>query len=419
MEPTSSLGTDQPSPKLPVDRGSWLRHSPWDAWLLFAAALHGAAFALLIAYHSTFPTLLVIFGLALGLCWNANTIAHNHLHNPLWHSRALNRAFDLYLSLLLGIPQVLWKERHLWHHAGEPAQWRYRRWWSQKGLQGLAILALWVGLAWWLPAFFFWLYLPGYLLGLGLCSLQGRYEHVRETTRGMGVSYYNRCYNFFWFNDGYHTEHHLFPRCHWSEISRQPLSKEQLSISAFPPLLRWIADLPLLLNRLQSRGLGHFERLALRSNRLQRWLISVHQRAFSALLLEIPETRRQHVVIVGGGLFPRTLLALLDLLPQTAFTIIEKETTHIQEAQTVLQTHPNALDRVSFVKADFMIEHAHHADILILPLAFVGDRAALYRQIPTPYAFIHDWIWQRKTPKSASISWWLLKRLNLVEASSL
>jgi hypothetical protein len=390
----------------------------WDALLLLAAALHGALFVLMIAYHSAFPTIFLIFSVALGLCWNANTIAHNHIHNPLWRTRGLNRAFDLYLSLLLGIPQALWKERHLWHHAGEPTRWRYRRWRSQKGLQGIAILGLWACLAWWLPAFFFWIYLPSYLIGLGLCSLQGHYEHTRETTRGMGVSYYNRLYNLLWFNDGYHTEHHLLPRCHWRDLPHHKVSATQRSVSSYPPLLRWLPEIPRSLNHLQGRCLGSFERIALRSHRLQRWLISTHRNAFSALLAQIPEARLQHIVIVGGGLFPRTLLALLDLLPQAEFTVIEKESTHIQEAQAMLQAHPNALDRIHFIEADFALEHAQHADALVLPLAFVGDRACLYREAPCPYLFVHDWIWQRKTPKSARISWWLLKRLNLAEASS-
>ena len=32
------------------------------------------------------------------------------------------------------------------------------------------------------------------------------------------VSSYNRLYNFLWFNNGYHQEHHWDPKCHWTRM---------------------------------------------------------------------------------------------------------------------------------------------------------------------------------------------------------
>jgi hypothetical protein len=52
-------------------------------------------------------------------------------------------------------------------------------------------------------------------------------------------------------------------------------------------------------------------------------------------------------------------------------------------------------------------------DLTIIPLAFVGDREAIYRQPPTPAVLIHDWLWRRHG-QSTIISLLLLKRLNLV-----
>jgi fatty acid desaturase len=55
--------------------------------------------------------------IAVGLWWNANTIAHNFIHRPFFRTMAANRAFSAFLSLVLGIPQALWRQRHLQHHA--------------------------------------------------------------------------------------------------------------------------------------------------------------------------------------------------------------------------------------------------------------------------------------------------------------
>src|SRR5262245_47652348 len=49
--------------------------------------------------------------------WNANTISHNFIHRPFFRSTWANRAYALWLSLLLGVPQSLWRRRHLAHHA--------------------------------------------------------------------------------------------------------------------------------------------------------------------------------------------------------------------------------------------------------------------------------------------------------------
>jgi hypothetical protein len=57
-------------------------------------------------------------------------------------------------------------------------------------------------------------------------------------------------------------------------------------------------------------------------------------------------------------------------------------------------------------------------DLVVFPLAFVGDRSALYRDPPAPIMLVHDWIWRRRGA-SAMVSLVLLKRLNLVRPSLL
>ncbi len=86
---------------IPERRGA-LRRSRWDALPVALAALHGG---LLLAV----PAAPVI---AVGLWWGSNTVAHYFLHRPFFRYRALNVAFALYLSVLLGVPQTLWRDRH-------------------------------------------------------------------------------------------------------------------------------------------------------------------------------------------------------------------------------------------------------------------------------------------------------------------
>ena len=56
--------------------------------------------------------------LAVALWWNANTISHNFIHRPFFRTARANRAFSFLLSLALGFPQTVWRDRHLRHHAG-------------------------------------------------------------------------------------------------------------------------------------------------------------------------------------------------------------------------------------------------------------------------------------------------------------
>src|ERR1041385_4009532 len=95
-------------------RISALRHSGWDSLFLLLAVGQGCALIL----RPSWPLI------ALGLWWNSNTIAHYFLHLPFFRSRLLNGCFSVYLSVLLGIPQRLWRDRHLAHHANKP--WRLR-----------------------------------------------------------------------------------------------------------------------------------------------------------------------------------------------------------------------------------------------------------------------------------------------------
>ena len=100
-----------PVAAMPASTGV-LRHSKADAVLIALSLAHAI---LLVAFPSR-PLI------ALGLWWNANTISHNFVHLPFFRSPVLNRAYSIYLTLLLAIPHSLWRERHLRHHSGRDAR---------------------------------------------------------------------------------------------------------------------------------------------------------------------------------------------------------------------------------------------------------------------------------------------------------
>jgi hypothetical protein len=357
-----------------------LRHSPWDALLVAGAALHGALLVLA-------PSIPLI---AIGLWWNANTISHNFIHLPFFQSRAANKLFSAWLSLLLGFPQSFWRDRHLAHH--NETSLRHARFKPSWLGEGLLVLALWLMLLVLAPKFFLTVYLPGWTIGLGLCQLQGYFEHARGT-----VSHYGRLYNFLFFNDGYHAEHHARPGRHWTQLPRWEIDQTQKDTSRWPAALRW----------LEYVSLDGLEELVLRSARLQSFVLRAHERAFARLLSRMAPVRR--VVIIGGGLFPRTALVVRRLAPDALITIIDAHAENLERAKSFLDS------RVEMVRGYYEPASAERlvgeADLLVVPLAFRGSKAALYRHPPTRNVVVHDWLWRRHGNGTA-VSFVLLKRLN-------
>jgi len=351
------------------------RAGPGHARFVLLSIAHAGAIVLV-------PHPIVI---AIGLWWNANTISHNFIHRPFFTAAAANRAYAFYLSLLLGVPQTFWRDRHLHHHAGDlrPARLRAA---SRAELAGIA--ALWLGLGLAAPTVFLWAYLPGWLLGLGLCHLQGHYEHARGTT-----SHYGRLYNLFFFNDGYHVEHHRDPAAGWMELRQAVVPGARCS--RWPPVLRW----------LDALSLDGLERLVVRVPALQRAVVAPHDRAVRALARHLPGEVHS-ITVVGGGLFPRSAIVARRVWPAAAITAIDADAGHLEIARPFLPPGISAECR-PFVPGD------ERADLVIVPLAYVGSREDLYARPPAPAVLIHDWIWRRRGP-GAIVSWWLLKRINLV-----
>lgn len=358
-----------------------LRHSRSDGLLVALSFVHAA---LLL----TIPSSPLI---AVGLWWNANTISHNFVHLPFFRPPVLNKLYSIHLTLLLGIPQSIWRQRHLRHHSGRNRTFR----WTPAGCMETGMIAvLWIGLASNDPAFFTGVFLPGYLAGLGLCHIQGHFEHARGTT-----SHYGRLYNLLFFNDGYHAEHHLRPGEHWTMLPRH--SRADVPHSQWPPVLRWM----------DSISLESLERVVLRSSWLQHSVVACHERAFRTLLCTLPEIRR--VTIVGGGLFPRTALVLLKVLPAASLTIVDASAKNLDIAGSFLNDAIKVRHSTYRVPRASQINTSDEADLLVIPLAFAGDRDLIYREPPAPRVLVHDWIWKRRA-KGVIVSWFLLKRLNLV-----
>ena len=384
------------------------RHSARDAWLVAAtwaqAGVTLLAFGLAARSEGGAVLAAALFGV--GICWCSNTVSHNHLHNALFTSRTLNRAFDLWLTLLVGVPQSLWKARHLWHHAGEPAGARLHA----KRHELWAIGALWAVMLAVAPKVFLFAYVPGYLLGLALCRLQGSMEHARVESPEAGVSHYGRVYNFFWFNDGHHAEHHQFPSEHWTRL---PARRAEVAFapSALPPHLRWLERATP--SELKGLFLCGLERIALGSFALQRFMLWTHARAMAPLVRALPR-RPVRVAIVGGGLFPRSLLVLAKLLPEARFEVVDRSVSSVSCAVDFLKRHGFPLQRVRFRIESFDPQrHADH-DLIVTPLGFVGQEETLCEAARRTSILRHDWLWVRPGGTSRVVSWLLLKRVTLV-----
>ena len=326
--------------------------------------------------------------IALGIWWNAQTISHHFIHRPFFRRRRANQACAAGLSVLLGFPQTLWRERHLAHHAGDDRRVALS---AEMLLQAALVVICWSALAAWSLPFFLTTYLPGYLGGLALCALHGHYEHAGGVT-----SHYGAIYNALLFNDGYHAEHHAHPGVAWRRLPQYRVAAARAS--RWPAPLRWM----------ERCGLDGLERIVLRSPALQRYVLRAHARAFAALAPALPPIAR--VAIVGGGLFPRSCLILRALLPSARITIIDADRDNLARAQEFVDAA-----QADLVHARFTDRDRGGYDLVVIPLSFDGDRRALYTNPPAPVVIVHDWLWRRRGD-SRVVSIALLKRINLVRA---
>jgi fatty acid desaturase len=188
------------------------------------------------------------------------------VHNEFFSWRWANHAMSMLNSIALCFPQSVFREHHLNHHRynnqpprpgqkgdlsslyrysrhpGEPepflryallsplradvlryaqAAWRG----GQRGrlvMDTVTVAAVMVFFAWQLPEYVVLYYLPLMYFGHAVTYAEGYFEHNRAVPGDRyrnAVSCYSGWYNFIWFNNGYHQEHHCYPALHWTRIA--------------------------------------------------------------------------------------------------------------------------------------------------------------------------------------------------------
>lgn len=201
------------------------------------------------------------------ICANFQCTAHNFLHNPFFVSKRLNQAFSVVNTLVLGIPQSLYRLHHLHHHKynndekgpqtgttkDRTSTYRYgRRTGEEEPILSYALLGIFrtrfgdliqedkkKHTSWLidvetsaLGAFvilfcvlnwkgFVCFYLPVWYLGHAAALAENYLEHhgaIPGNRFTDSVSCYNPLYNLIWFNNGYHQEHHYRPQVHWTKL---------------------------------------------------------------------------------------------------------------------------------------------------------------------------------------------------------
>jgi hypothetical protein len=135
-------------------------------------------------------------------------------------------------------------------------------------------------------------------------------------------------------------------------------------------------------------------------------LLAVHERAFRDVLQDVGPTER--IAVVGGALFPRTVLVLRRLRPAAKLVVVDADGDHVETARRF------PIGDTEFLNAVYDPEQHTGFDLVVVPLAYVGDRARLYRDPPAPFVLVHDWLWRRRGRRGMIVSYLLLKRLNLV-----
>jgi hypothetical protein len=375
----TAAGVRCPAAVLPrIGLAVGLRHAS-DLWLIFGTL----AFATAVF---VWPNL---FTIGIGIWWLLNTVSHNFIHQPFFNLRAANRLFGMYLSLITLVPQRLWRDKHFAHHADRP--WRFHCS-SEMFLQLLLIAVAWGASLVATPRFALFALVPGFLLAMALCSLHGYFEHASGTT-----SHYSHLYNRFFFNDGFHVEHHEHPGVHWTAL---PSLRDNSRSSRWPAILRWC----------DWFNLNGLEALVIRSPILQRWVVSAHEKAVRDLTAHFRVPKQ--VAIIGGGLFPRSAIVVHKVWPKAKVCIIDANRQHLETCRSWLRGDE------TMVCARVTPNTLPEAEIIFVPLAFDQDKRPLYDAPKNGCIIVHDWIWNQpkegNSVHTAIASIFLLKRLNLV-----
>ena len=244
-------------------------HTRWDAIPVLAAIFHCVYFFGMFYLFPRVPLwIMLILGFiySVSISWNINGISHNFIHNPYFRSQLLNRLFSILESITVGFSQVFYECIHMQHHkgnadrpdeSGETVDWisiykhghegeaehplkytfmsffredpktvyrELKRKNPRDAFWGVTELTLFVS-TFVVLGFLNWHYIcflvPFWYFGHSLSYLNGYYRHYGgnpDEPLAWGVSSYDKLYNWIWFFNGYHAEHHFRPKVHWTRM---------------------------------------------------------------------------------------------------------------------------------------------------------------------------------------------------------
>ncbi len=277
----TSVNTDAIRIERPATNSRIFAHTRWDVLPAAAGLLHLAYFiGLFFLYPHTPLWVMLILGFLYSLMVNANIngVGHNFIHNPFFRSNFLNRAFGITQSVACCFSQTMYDAVHMQHHKGnsdrkdekgdtidwlsiyrhshddEPeSPWGYvfksffrddvgairnelrKRnnndvLWGNLELAAFAVTLLTMFIFNWRFVIFY--FLPFWYLGHCFSYLNGYYRHYGanpDKPIAWGVSSYGKIYNWLFFYNGYHAEHHFRPKVHWTKMEgfRQSISELQ------------------------------------------------------------------------------------------------------------------------------------------------------------------------------------------------
>ena len=254
----------------PTTNSKLFAHTRWDAVPVLASLLHLVYFFALFFLYPHLPLwVMLLLGFVYSLMVNANIngVGHNFIHNPFFRSPLLNRLFGIVQSVACCFSQTYYDAVHMQHHKGnadrpdengdtvdwisiykhghdgEPENpWSYvflsffrddvgaiRKELRKRGARELmcgnielaafaATLFVMFLFNWRYIIFYF---LPFFYLGHCFSYLNGYYRHYGanpDKPVAWGVSSYGKIYNWLFFYNGYHAEHHFRPKVHWTRM---------------------------------------------------------------------------------------------------------------------------------------------------------------------------------------------------------
>jgi len=195
----------------------------------------------------------------------------------------------------------------------------------------------------------------------------------------------------------------------------------------------------MLLRHLYCHALNVLEYTTMNIPFIRDWVLAVHHSAFQRLLRGC---RYNRILVVGGGIYPRTAIIMKSLYPHAQITIQDKSRESLKIAEAYLQRTHQELN-ISYLHKEYILSlpattqysteystvpattcgtnittvtttlTTASQDLVICPLAFQSISTS--RPIHVMYTRVrHCWIWEHTDSKKTTlVSYLLLKKLVL------